>query len=260
MTSYPEGGARRRGKNAEARKGQVFCGFSMERVRQARSVLRQPFCSVEAISGHRRHAGMLAIEHGPCGSGITALLITDSPPGVEILVRRQVYYERLQLQVFSAACRSFAEQRRPPFRRRCEGTQRATGTCPPWWAMRVKRRTAAAPGRARVSKVAAKAAVPLQDRPAAVVGGTRLEGLHRIQSIGRGRSDFRFARRGQPRAQFDAADQAVRGWSKLWWWNADAVIEVRAGNECWKIQAGRVREWKAAMARQRTARTRPSCC
>jgi len=32
----------------------------------------------------------------------------------------------------------------------------------------------------------------------------------------------------------------------------DAVIEVRAGDQSWKIRAGRVREWKLARARQRT--------
>jgi hypothetical protein len=49
---------------------------------------------------------------------------------------------------------------------------------------------------------------------------------------------------------FDAVDQAVQSWSKLWWWYADAVIEVRAGDQCWKIQTARVREWKAARARR----------
>ena len=52
---------------------------------------------------------------------------------------------------------------------------------------------------------------------------------------------------------FDAVDQAVQSWAKLWWYEPDAVIEVRAGDQCWKIRAGRVREWKAARARQRTA-------
>jgi hypothetical protein len=45
---------------------------------------------------------------------------------------------------------------------------------------------------------------------------------------------------------FDAVDQAVQGWAKLWWWHADAVVEVRARDERWKIRAGRVREWKAS--------------
>jgi outer membrane biosynthesis protein TonB len=44
---------------------------------------------------------------------------------------------------------------------------------------------------------------------------------------------------------FDAVDQAVQSWAKLWWYKPDAVIEVRAGDQHWKIRAGRVREWAA---------------
>jgi hypothetical protein len=53
---------------------------------------------------------------------------------------------------------------------------------------------------------------------------------------------------------FGAVDQAVQSWSKLWWYEPNAVVEVRAGDQRWKIQAGRVREWKAARrARQRAS-------
>ena len=45
---------------------------------------------------------------------------------------------------------------------------------------------------------------------------------------------------------FDAVDQASQSWAKLWWYEPNAVIEVRAGDQRWKIRAGRVREWKAA--------------
>jgi hypothetical protein len=48
---------------------------------------------------------------------------------------------------------------------------------------------------------------------------------------------------------FDAVDQAVQSWAKLWWYEPNAVIEVRAGDQLWKIRAERVREWKAAQAR-----------
>jgi len=50
----------------------------------------------------------------------------------------------------------------------------------------------------------------------------------------------------QASSLFDAVDQAAQNWAKLWWWKSDAVIEVRAGDQRWKIRAGRVREWKAA--------------
>ncbi|HXT77021.1 MAG TPA: hypothetical protein VN780_12080 [Candidatus Eisenbacteria bacterium] len=45
---------------------------------------------------------------------------------------------------------------------------------------------------------------------------------------------------------FEAVDQALQSWAKFWWYEPDAVIEVRAGDQRWKIRAGRVREWKAA--------------
>jgi hypothetical protein len=43
---------------------------------------------------------------------------------------------------------------------------------------------------------------------------------------------------------FGAAHHAMRCWSALWWYRPDAVIEVRAGDETWKVWAERVREWK----------------
>ena len=47
---------------------------------------------------------------------------------------------------------------------------------------------------------------------------------------------------------FDAAAQATHGWAKLWWYAPDAVIEVCAGEEVWRVRAERVREWTAARA------------
>jgi hypothetical protein len=43
---------------------------------------------------------------------------------------------------------------------------------------------------------------------------------------------------------FDAVDQAVQSWAKLWWYEPNAVIEVRADDQIWKVRAERVREWK----------------
>jgi hypothetical protein len=39
---------------------------------------------------------------------------------------------------------------------------------------------------------------------------------------------------------FDAAAQATHGWAELWWYEPDAVIEVRVGDQLWKIRGGRV--------------------
>jgi hypothetical protein len=36
---------------------------------------------------------------------------------------------------------------------------------------------------------------------------------------------------------FDAAAQATHGWAKLWWYAPDAVIEVCAGEEVWRVRA-----------------------
>ncbi|HKD07528.1 MAG TPA: hypothetical protein VKB79_16620 [Bryobacteraceae bacterium] len=41
----------------------------------------------------------------------------------------------------------------------------------------------------------------------------------------------------------EAAYAGVREWSRLWWYNPDAVIEVRAGDECWRISARGADEW-----------------
>jgi hypothetical protein len=48
---------------------------------------------------------------------------------------------------------------------------------------------------------------------------------------------------------FGAAAQAARCWSTLGWWRGDAVIEVRAGVDVWKVRAGQVREWTTARQR-----------
>jgi hypothetical protein len=45
---------------------------------------------------------------------------------------------------------------------------------------------------------------------------------------------------------FDAAAQATHGWAKLWWYAPDAVIEVCAGEEVWRVRAERVRQWTTA--------------
>lgn len=44
---------------------------------------------------------------------------------------------------------------------------------------------------------------------------------------------------------FDAAAQATQRWAMLSWYEPDAVLEVRAGEEIWRVRAERVREWKA---------------
>ena len=43
---------------------------------------------------------------------------------------------------------------------------------------------------------------------------------------------------------FDAVDQAIEQWSPLWWFNANAVAEVQAGNRRWRVRLRRVISWR----------------
>jgi hypothetical protein len=43
---------------------------------------------------------------------------------------------------------------------------------------------------------------------------------------------------------FDAVDQAIEQWSRLWWFNAGAVAEVRVGNRRWRVRLQRVISWR----------------
>jgi hypothetical protein len=44
---------------------------------------------------------------------------------------------------------------------------------------------------------------------------------------------------------FHAAAQARQDWSRYYWWRTDAVIEVRLGEQCWRVRNERLREWVA---------------
>ena len=45
---------------------------------------------------------------------------------------------------------------------------------------------------------------------------------------------------------FDAADQAIRGVWRLWWYDPRRIIEVRAGNERWWVDPEKLRKKRAA--------------
>ncbi|HKE26139.1 MAG TPA: hypothetical protein VKB88_27470 [Bryobacteraceae bacterium] len=40
----------------------------------------------------------------------------------------------------------------------------------------------------------------------------------------------------------EAAYAGIREWNSLWWYDPDAVIEVRAGVECWRASGRRTSE------------------
>jgi hypothetical protein len=43
---------------------------------------------------------------------------------------------------------------------------------------------------------------------------------------------------------FDGVDQAIEQWSRLWWFDAGAVVEVQAGNRRWRVRLRRVISWR----------------
>lgn len=44
---------------------------------------------------------------------------------------------------------------------------------------------------------------------------------------------------------FDAARQASRGWSMLWWWQRDLILTVEVAGKTWRVSAERVRQSQA---------------
>ena len=43
---------------------------------------------------------------------------------------------------------------------------------------------------------------------------------------------------------FDAVDQAIQQWWRLWWFDAGAVAEVQAGNLRWRVRLRRIISWR----------------
>jgi hypothetical protein len=50
---------------------------------------------------------------------------------------------------------------------------------------------------------------------------------------------------------FDAAYKAKQQWATFWWFWPDALIEVRSGNECWRVRQDRLRLWATGSMRKR---------
>ena len=49
---------------------------------------------------------------------------------------------------------------------------------------------------------------------------------------------------------FEAAYAGLHQWAGVWWFSGDSVIEVRTGQQRWRVQAQRVSQWYAARFRQ----------
>ena len=43
---------------------------------------------------------------------------------------------------------------------------------------------------------------------------------------------------------FDAANKAIEGWARLYWYRTDAPLTVHYGEQRWKVSQEKVREWR----------------
>jgi hypothetical protein len=42
---------------------------------------------------------------------------------------------------------------------------------------------------------------------------------------------------------FDAADEVVRDWHRLWWWSSSSLIQIESGSDRWQVSQASVRKW-----------------
>ena len=50
---------------------------------------------------------------------------------------------------------------------------------------------------------------------------------------------------------FAIAEQAIRECSRLWWYpGGDVLIEIRSGEEVWRVRTESVRQWQAKESRR----------
>jgi hypothetical protein len=47
---------------------------------------------------------------------------------------------------------------------------------------------------------------------------------------------------------FDAADEIIRDWNRLWWWSSSSLIEIESGDDHWRVSQDRVRKWRKTKA------------
>jgi hypothetical protein len=43
---------------------------------------------------------------------------------------------------------------------------------------------------------------------------------------------------------FDAADQAINQWSRLWWFDPQAALHVQSCEDRWTVKQENVRQWR----------------
>jgi hypothetical protein len=48
---------------------------------------------------------------------------------------------------------------------------------------------------------------------------------------------------------FDAADEVIRDWNRLWWWSSSSLIQVESGPDRWHVHQDSVRKWRKTKAR-----------
>jgi hypothetical protein len=43
---------------------------------------------------------------------------------------------------------------------------------------------------------------------------------------------------------FQAAQQGIEAWSKLWWFDPETLIMVQVGDQRWAVRQDKVRRWR----------------
>ncbi len=46
---------------------------------------------------------------------------------------------------------------------------------------------------------------------------------------------------------FEAGYRAVQRWALFWWFDPQALLTIRAGNEGWNVKQSSIREWRKAL-------------
>jgi len=48
---------------------------------------------------------------------------------------------------------------------------------------------------------------------------------------------------------YDAAEQALTKWSRLWWFNPQIDVTVHRDGDCWRVSQEKLRAWSATRKR-----------
>jgi len=57
----------------------------------------------------------------------------------------------------------------------------------------------------------------------------------------------------QASSLYDGAAKAIDEWARLWWFDPEAVLEVKCGDERWRVRQNAVRHWRGCQCRNEAA-------